>query len=96
MQDPIEALKAQLRASELRRTRDHEHLLVVMSAQRERVDKAFAEVSLALVEQELALRGVLHRVEEETQSLGTTLLGMLSDHENRLRVLEGHPRPPEP
>lgn len=89
--DPIQALRTQITHLDLARKRDDQHLLAVLASQRERVDKAFSEVSLALVEQELALQRHLNQVDGQISSLGTNVLDALSDHESRISALEGKP-----
>ncbi len=96
MTEPIRRLQNQLARMESERKRDHEHFLLVMATQRERIDKAFSEVSLALLEQELAVRQRLTQSDEAVTRLGASVLesltrhdARLSDIEDRLRRLEG-------
>lgn len=75
--------------------RGHEHLLDVLGAQRERIDRALdslkTEFRFALLDQEVALRGELLNLHGNVNGLREGMLDLthaLSDHEDRLRRLE--------
>lgn len=92
--DWAERLEKRLARLEQRTRRDHEHLMTVMAVQRGRIEKAFDEVKLALLEQEVAVRQRLTNLEEEFQDLRELVQELGSgmvDHERRLRELERRP-----
>lgn len=101
VEERLETLARRQEAADERMKRSFGHLMNVMASQRERIDKAFDEVKLALLEQEVVLcnygqealdglRELRGDLELVRQNLEETV-GVLADHEARLRKLEGEP-----
>lgn len=82
----------QVRRIQERLERSHQHVIAALGTQRGRVEKAFDEVKLAMLEQELALKGHLQDVRSEVRELSESvgdLVRVVAQHEERLQRLEG-------
>jgi hypothetical protein len=87
-------IEERLKRLEARVERDYQHLERVMSTQREIVQKAFDQVNLALLEQQMALKahsdGVKEALSEVVQLVSGTVAEI--DHiKERLDKLENPP-----
>ncbi len=94
--DWIRRIEERLERVETRLERSHQHVIGALGIQRERVERAFDEVKLAMLEQELALKSHLNDMRTEVRELGEILgdvTRMLGQHEERLARLE-RDRPP--
>lgn len=90
--DWVRRIEERLGRVETRLERSHQHVITAMATQRERVEKAFDEVKLATLEQELALKSHLQDVRNEVRELGDVvgdLARVVALHEERLQKLEG-------
>jgi len=73
---------------EVRSKRDHRHLLDVIGSQRERFEKAFDEMKLAWLEQELALRQYAQQSRQDSEDLRDTVRELAESVDQRLTRLE--------
>lgn len=78
---------------EFRSKRNHEHLLTVIGGQRERFDRAFDEMKLAWLQQEVAIRSYAHESREQTRELRDTMEELACHVDQRLTRLKPDPPP---
>ncbi|MHB2020286.1 MAG: hypothetical protein ACYCW6_25400 [Candidatus Xenobia bacterium] len=86
-------IEERLKRIEVRLDRDYQHLETVVATQREIVQKAFDQVNLALLEQQMAFRTYAESTRENLQDLRELVLiahTEISEIKKRLDKLE-HP-----
>lgn len=96
MNERLRRVEERLDNLEHRVQRGHNHLVNVMATQREIIQKAFDQINLALIEQEMAVRGQFQDVNAGLGELRESLQDLLeevADHEARLKRLEEGDQP---
>lgn len=100
MEERFRGIEARLDSVERKVERNHQHVLTVMATQREIIQKAFSDVNVALLTQEVAfnsqftaLREGLSEVKASVIELGQATVDAVAELDDRVTRLE-QGRPP--